>query len=261
MDMGMGGGDSSVANLPLSNPACNTSECIAFDAASNQSQLVTPWAGQFEYGHWTTWYYLAIIFVLMLWRALSVWNDRTRHEHNPRNTAPTAWQKGLAAGRYLSYRRFRGSWSDVLGLPSLGVLALLLTTVLYLSLLTFVARPYYRIHEGYGSPPIAIRTGLMAFACTPILIALAGKANVVTLLTGVSHEKLNVIHRWVGWITLVLSLVHTIPFIVAPVRDRGYTTLHQEFYGYGLIGATMVSRTCPSNLNIPTPKLMSFAPK
>ena len=256
--MDMGGGDSAVANLPLSNPACNTSDCIAFEAASNQSQLVTPWAGQFEYGHWTTWYYLVIIFIVMLWRAFRIWNDRTRHEDNPRTTAPTYRQRGLAAGRYLSYRRFRGAWSDMLELPSLGVLVLLLTTVLYLSLLTFVARPYYRVHEGYGSPPIAIRSGLMAFACTPILIALAGKANMVTLLTGVSHEKLNVIHRWTGWITLVLSLIHTIPFIVAPLRDRGYTTLHQEFYGYGLIGATMVSQICLMYLNMSTSKLRSF---
>jgi hypothetical protein len=103
------------------------------------------------------------------------------------------------------------------------VLALLFTSVLFLSLLTFVIRPYYRVHEGYGSPPIAIRTGLMAFACNPILGALAGKANVVTLLTGISHGKLNVVHRWVGWMTLALSLLHIIPFIVAPLRDREYT--------------------------------------
>ena len=103
----------------------------------------------------------------------------------------------------------------MLELPSFGELALLLTTVLFLSLLTFVARPYYRVHAGYGSPPITMRTGLMAFACTPILNALTGKANVVTLLTGIGHEKLNVIHRWVGWITLALSLVNTVPFVVA----------------------------------------------
>jgi hypothetical protein len=244
--MQMHGGDPPVSDLPLSNPACNNSDCTAFDAAANQSQLVTPWAGQFEYGHWTTWYYLAIIFIVVVWRAFRIWNDRTSWEENGRNIAPSLWQKGLAAGRYMSYRRLKGPWFVVLELPSFGMLALLLTTALFLSLLTFVARSYYRAHQGYGSPPIAIRTGLMAFACTPILIALAGKANAVTLLTGVSHERLNVIHRWVGWMTLALSLLHTIPFIVAPLKDRGYTTLHQEFYGYGPIGATMVSQVSPS---------------
>jgi hypothetical protein len=77
-------------------------------------------------------------------------------------------------------------------------------------------------------------------------LPLQEKANVVTLLTGVSHEKLNVIHQWVGWITLALSLIHAILFIVAPLRDSWHTTLHQEFYGYGLTGATVVSFGRPS---------------
>ncbi|KAF2420955.1 hypothetical protein EJ08DRAFT_564935, partial [Tothia fuscella] len=50
------------------------------------------------------------------------------------------------------------------------------------------------------SPAIAIRTGVMAYSCVPILIALAGKTNIITLLTGFSHEKLNVFHQWAAWI-------------------------------------------------------------
>jgi Ferric reductase like transmembrane component len=98
---------------------------------------------------------------------------------------------------------------DMLGLPSCGMLAFLLTTVLFLVVLMFA---YYREHLGYGSPPLAIRSGLMAFAYTPILIALAGKANIVTLLTGVSHEKLNVVHQWTAWMSFGFALAHTIPF-------------------------------------------------
>ena len=239
MDMGMG--DSALANLPLSDPRCINSSCIAFDAATNRSQEITPWAGQFEYGHWTTWYYIVILFVLMMIHGLRTLNDRSAPPTTKVPTTSTLLQKAVAAGRYLAYRRIRGPLADRFGLPSFGMLAFLLATVLFVSILTFAARPYYRAHEGYGSPPIAIRTGLMAFACTPILVALAGKANPVTLLTGISHEKLNVVHRWVGWITFVLSVVHTVPFIVAPLRDRGYTSLHQQFYGYGKIGVTMVS--------------------
>jgi hypothetical protein len=99
--MNMNGGDLSVVDLPLSDPACSNSECIAFDAASNQSQLVTPWAGQFEYGHWTTWYNLAIIFVVVLWRAFGIWSDRTNQDENRRTTGPSLWQIGLAASRYI----------------------------------------------------------------------------------------------------------------------------------------------------------------
>lgn len=234
-------GDPAVANLPISDPKCNSEDCIAFAAAANSSQEITPWAGQFEYGHWTTWYYLIMIVAFMVVYGLRSWVDHKAAAKKSGSTTSSRKQKLVAMGRYLAYRRIKGRAMNSLELPSTGLLALLLLTVGFLAALTFVARPYYREHEGYGAPPIAIRTGLMAFACTPILVALAGKASTITLLTGVSHEKLNVIHRWTGWITLVLSLIHTIPFFYAPLHDVGYTNLHSEFYGTGLGGATMVS--------------------
>ena len=73
----------------------------------------------------------------------------------------------------------------------------------------------------------------MAAALTPLLVALGGKVNIVTLLTGVGYEKLNVIHRWVGWFCLGISVVHAIPFIVAPLRDGGYEALREQFYEPG----------------------------
>ena len=43
---------------------------------------------------------------------------------------------------------------------------------------------------------------------------LGAKANPITALTGISHEKLNVWHNWIAWAMFVLALVHTFPFIV-----------------------------------------------
>ena len=73
----------------------------------------------------------------------------------------------------------------------------------------------------------------MAASLTPLLIALSGKANLVTLLTGLGHEKLNIFHCWVGWSMFGLSVAHTIPFIVAPLHDGGYSALHEQFYKPG----------------------------
>ena len=42
----------------------------------------------------------------------------------------------------------------------------------------------------------------------------------ISALTGVPHEKLQVFHRWVGWAMFVLALVHTFPFIVYHI-DKG----------------------------------------
>ncbi|KAI9740304.1 MAG: hypothetical protein M1834_004882 [Cirrosporium novae-zelandiae] len=59
----------------------------------------------------------------------------------------------------------------------------------------------------------------MALACVPFILALATKANMITVVTSVSHEKLQVFHRWVAWAMFVLALVHTFPFIVNDVSN------------------------------------------
>ena len=113
------------------------------------------------------------------------------------------------------------------------MLIFLIVDVAVLAAMSFAIRPYYREHRGYGSPPLAVRAGLMAASLTPLLIALGGKFNLITIMTGIGYEKLNVIHRWVGWMTFGLSLIHTIPFIVAPLKDGGYAALHHQFYEPG----------------------------
>lgn len=57
-------------------------------------------------------------------------------------------------------------------------------------------KPYYwpntkTVSYG-GSPPLATRTGWMAVALLPFVVALSSKANCITALTGVPHEKLQV---------------------------------------------------------------------
>lgn len=222
--------DPTVVNLPLSDPRCNSADCMAFADAAAESSAKHPWTEQFKYGHWATYYYLAIIGVFIFAYIYRTYHDRKATVTKTNAThSPTVGNKILAGGRWLAYRRISFPGSTMFEIPSFGVLALLLASIVFLAACTFATRPYYRQHYHYGSPPIATRTGLMAYACTPIMIALAGKANVVTLITGISHEKLNVLHRWVGWFTLVLSLIHTIPFFYQPGHDRGYTTLKAEW--------------------------------
>lgn len=56
------------------------------------------------------------------------------------------------------------------------------------------------------------------------------KVNLVTLLTGVSHEKLNTIHRWAGWIMFIIATLHTIPFFLQEHREG---IVHSKFYTIG----------------------------
>ena len=50
--------------------------------------------------------------------------------------------------------------------------------------------------------------------------ATASKANWITLVTGVTHEKLQVFHRWISYAFFILALMHTFPFIVYHIQMR-----------------------------------------
>ncbi|KAF2816241.1 uncharacterized protein BDZ99DRAFT_458126 [Mytilinidion resinicola] len=222
-----------ITNLPLSDPLCANDTCLAYKAGHAASQAQISWASQFEYGHYTTWYYIIILGLATLIYGYRLIRNQNPHKPVLQDEPISIRYKALALARSLHYRRFSGRFSDALGLPSFGILAFLLLMVAFLVILTFVERPYYRLHRGFGSPPLAVRTGLMAIALTPIIVALAGKANIITLMTGISHEKLNVVHRWVSYMCLFLSIVHTVPFIVAPLKDGGAKALHAQYYKTG----------------------------
>lgn len=149
------------------------------------------------------------------------------------NLLPSIFKQFQALGRLVYYRAFNNKFVAWMELPRGGTLMFLILTLVFLIALIFSERPYYREQLGYGSPPIAIRSGLMAFACVPIIVALSGKANIISILTGIGHERLNVLHRWIAWMSFGLSLVHTIPVFLAAVRDPGnggFQRVKSEFY-------------------------------
>ncbi|KAJ6595220.1 hypothetical protein DFH09DRAFT_1357911 [Mycena vulgaris] len=56
--------------------------------------------------------------------------------------------------------------------------------------------------------------GWVVLRVMPFMIAFATKLNVVALLTGTSHGKLQVFRQWSAVLMYIVSLVHTFPFIV-----------------------------------------------
>ncbi|KAL6722370.1 hypothetical protein ACLMJK_001477 [Lecanora helva] len=220
-----------IKDLPLTDPRCNNISCTAFYAAYNHSQATLSYYRQYDYGHWLAWYYAAFIFIAMLVYIATLYLNTRPLTQEAAKERPTIVDKIQAYRRFVTYRRLPDSGvSGSLGLPSVGMLIFLLVGVGVVASMSFAIQPYYRLHRGYGSPPLAVRTGLMAASLTPLLIALGGKVNLVTMVTGIGYEKLNVIHRWVGWIIFGLSVTHTIPFFVAPLWDGGYAALHHQFY-------------------------------
>lgn len=225
--------DPALANLPLSDPRCNSEACNAFYAGENASQAAVSWAFQAEYARWTTWYYLALTFLFMTVYAYHWWIERTPRSANKSPTKRSNLEAFTALIRSVSYQRFSGRLADVLGLPSWGSIFVIIGTGTLTAIAMFAVRPYYRERDGYGSPPLAIRSGMMSLALTPIIVALAGKFNIVTLLTGIGHEKLNTMHRYLAWICFALAVAHTVPFFVAPLKDGGIQMLNKDFYTGG----------------------------
>ncbi|KAK3672814.1 ferric-chelate reductase Frp1 [Recurvomyces mirabilis] len=53
-----------------------------------------------------------------------------------------------------------------------------------------------------------VRAGWLAVAQVPLIVLLVGKNNLFTLTTGVSYERLNIIHRWSSRVMLLLAIFH-----------------------------------------------------
>lgn len=161
------------------------------------------------------------------------------------STSSTSWPINAATAlfRHVFYRpipniRVRKGWRPII-FPSLGVILVVIAALALVVCYTFIPQPLYWKSIRFGSPPVAIRSGMLAVAMMPWIVALSMKANFISILTGMGHERLNVLHRWAAYICLLLSLIHTIPFYITPIYDRGgYAVFksffaNQHFYVYG----------------------------
>jgi hypothetical protein len=126
----------------------------------------------------------------------------------------------LGSYRYLSYRSYYLRTFDWYS-PSLGVILIGVIGSVFTMTLLLAVKPYYWPNTkgahalSFGSsPPIATRAGWMSLSLLPFIMALSAKQNLITFLTGVSHEKLQVFHQWTAYAMLILALVHTFPFVV-----------------------------------------------
>lgn len=137
---------------------------------------------------------------------------------SPRFRGPKPWRMLIATIRYLSYRGFHVA-SLGFNSASVGVLLLGLAGAVFFFCMDLIPQPYYWPSLDFGgSPPLGTRSGWLALGCMPFVFATATKTNWITLLTGVSHERLQVFHRWIAYAFFVLALMHTFPFIVYHIR-------------------------------------------
>lgn len=156
----------------------------------------------------------------------------------------------IAAFRFVFYHpipqiTIKKGWMPIV-FPSLGVTIIVIAALIFVTLYCFVPQPLFWQSIAFGSPPLAIRAGMLAVSLMPWIIGLSMKANMISLMTGIGHERLNVLHRWGGYLCLFLSLIHTIPFYITPIWDRGGLQVFKSFfaqtgfYAYGTGVAALV---------------------
>jgi len=149
----------------------------------------------------------------------------------------------VAFFRFIFYRPLREyqikkGWRPLV-FPSAAVCVIIICAFALGLCYSFIPQPLFWESLAYGSPPLAVRSGMMAVALLPWIVGLSMKANIITMITGIGHERLNVLHRWAAYLCLALSIIHTVPFYVTPVLDKGarhaFESLFKQegFYAYG----------------------------
>ncbi len=66
--------------------------------------------------------------------------------------------------------------------------------------------------------PWSDRIGVIAYALTPLSVLLSCRESVLSLVTGIPYQSFMFLHRWLGYIIIVQSALHTIGWCVVEWR-------------------------------------------
>lgn len=209
---------------------CLADEMLSkYSHAKIQSQAEVPWTYQPVYGKYTVYFGVVVIFIAFVKHLCFLCIDRrTLKNQNSKGTGflGSLFYTLISYSRYIAYQQVPAKVSYFTSLPpSVGSSLFMVVSSLYLFCYCLVPHYWYRGCSGFGSPPLAVRAGIMATALTPFIYVLSGKSNMISLLTGISYEKLNSTHQYVGVAAFILSIIHTIPFIYQPLQEGGTAAL------------------------------------
>ncbi|USW48599.1 Putative ferric reductase, NAD binding domain, ferric reductase transmembrane component-like protein [Septoria linicola] len=75
---------------------------------------------------------------------------------------------------------------------------------------------HYNTRTSLG--PWSDRVGALAFALTPLAILLCMRESVLSLITGIPYQHFNFLHRWLGRVIFVQSLLHAIGWTIIEAK-------------------------------------------
>ncbi|SPJ89785.1 related to ferric reductase [Fusarium torulosum] len=90
------------------------------------------------------------------------------------------------------------------------------------------------------------RSGTLALVNMVPLIIFAGRNNPLIGLLKISFDTYNLLHRWMGRIVVLESIIHTIAWLIVAVNDLGWAGVNHQvthilFYGSGAVGTVAMT--------------------
>ncbi|KAJ6583102.1 ferric reductase like transmembrane component-domain-containing protein [Mycena vulgaris] len=90
----------------------------------------------------------------------------------------------------------------------------------------------------------ANRIGLIAATQIPLLIALGMKNNILTFLTGISFDKLNILHRIAARVICVMLWIHGSGHIIENGRAGNLEDLQETWFRCGIMAISALTLLC-----------------
>ncbi|CAD6446682.1 93e6b732-17f6-428e-9f8d-d8e003f39abd [Sclerotinia trifoliorum] len=115
-----------------------------------------------------------------------------------------------AIGREASYPQFipqNSIAAKFFKIPPFGTIILLVLYLVWVVILEFANN---NVPGAQHFTSLGVRASWLAVAQVPLLILLAGKSSPIGLVSGISYERLNVIHRWTSRVIFFLVTLHVI---------------------------------------------------
>lgn len=94
--------------------------------------------------------------------------------------------------------------------------------------------------------PWSDRVGVLAYGLLPLSIMLSSRENVLSLITGVPYHHFNFLHRWLGYIILIQSLLHTIGWVIIEARlyqpqpSTANTWIRETYIVWGCVAVILI---------------------
>ncbi|GJE89774.1 NADPH oxidase family protein [Phanerochaete sordida] len=161
-----------------------------------------------------------VVSVMWAWKQRRSLRRRSSNTSTNRSTVDTS----PGGGGRISLRRLPAAALALIRIPAFRwriplvnmTLLELFLTLNYLAAL-LILDVVYSQHRQYGS--IQAHAANMACSQFPLIVALAMKNNAIEYLTGISHEKLNLMHRIISRLILIQIWVHFIAIVAghAPI--------------------------------------------